>query len=737
MITSFPRCQKLTINSPLFLTFLTILYLTVCCVKIDLARAVAADTALYADQYQTRVDAYDKKETSLVARIGAATNAEEIQSLQLQLQLVGKLKELKEGAQKPSLDLPVSITASHESVGWKDFEQYLDKYTSLEKEGKISRNNLESITKQQETFYTQLLALGENDPEQDILQLKHAYQSRKFALQEEIDTNINNSIKTLKDLFPSLLKRIHTKPPAFEQQLKTLQQASRELDELKQTTALASAKHEVFIQQQESLLAGYLGQDLSTDSEKKMHYDQLKLLIRQVQKLLDDSHLLGAEIIVSQEAQKTLWFELFGGRKNFLKFADMSGDQNKAIIRQRKETTDLQDQLHTYETQLSGLRGDDTLIGPKATELIETLEKEMQTAAIQLSSTLQRAESIENQAHLLEKAIALQQSSLASMFTKTFEATNNIIEKIFRILRYPLLSYNGMTLSLLLLLEILGLLLLSIFINRIYGRSIARIGLRRNWTERTIHLVQATGKYPFIFIIAMVILSIVGINTSSLALVAGALSVGIGFGMQTIVNNLVSGIILLFDKSIRPGDFISLGDSPTGGFRGNVVQMNIRATVLRTNDNINIIIPNADLMAAKVVNWTYGDDKIRFRIPFSIAYGTDINRTKSLIKEAILTLPVVLGHPAPQIWMTEHASSSLNFVAAIWVEGQNARQPARTSDAVLTKIYTTLAENNIEIPFPQMDLRFREHPEQQQQKLEVETITTHLREKLDREPLTV
>jgi small-conductance mechanosensitive channel len=135
--------------------------------------------------------------------------------------------------------------------------------------------------------------------------------------------------------------------------------------------------------------------------------------------------------------------------------------------------------------------------------------------------------------------------------------------------------------------------------------------------------------------------------------------------------------------------------------------MNIRATVLRTNDNINIIIPNADLMASQVVNWTYSDEKVRFRIPFSVAYGTDIDEVKALIKTAIVDLPMVLSLPEPQIWMANHADSSLALLAVIWVEGLDARQPARITDVVLTTLYKTLHEHGIEIPMPQMDLRLR------------------------------
>ncbi len=158
--------------------------------------------------------------------------------------------------------------------------------------------------------------------------------------------------------------------------------------------------------------------------------------------------------------------------------------------------------------------------------------------------------------------------------------------------------------------------------------------------------------------------------------------------------------------------------------------MNTRATVLRTNDNINIIIPNADLIASKVVNWTYGDDKIRFKVPFSVAYGTDIEKVKKVVREAMLDIPVILPHPEPQIWLTEHGESSLAFLAAIWVEGQNARQPARTSDTVLTTIYRTLHEHNIEIPFPQLDLRLRSTDHQS---IDITTITDAIRHKMNEE----
>lgn len=675
--------------------------------------AVLPEASLYSDQLEIRSTAYETKEKLLTKRIAAEKDENEKKNLLLQLQLLHKLNEIQDET-SPLPKLQKSNDVSLNTPSWENFEQFLDKYISTINERKKSAESLEITTKQKQTLYNQLLALAEDDPEQHILQLQHAYQARKAIYQSGIDDNLNKNLKTLKDQFPLLVERLHINKQSIVEQRHSLQKARIEVKKIAEEKNLAITENDVLIQEQESMLAGYLGQELSDSDKKQMHYNQLKLLELQVKKLVTTGQLLDSKINVYEEEQHLLWFQLLGSKQNFYRLVDVSGDMNRDIVDLRKEANTLPSLLHDHETQLSTLRGGNALIGPKAAELVAILEKEIQTAGTKLSAVRSRIELTEHKGRQLEKAIDFKQSSLTSMVTKTREATDDVLEKIMEILTHPFLSYNGMTLSLLLLIEVLALLLLGIVINRLYGHFIARMGAQRNWSEQTVHLIQATGKYPFIFFVAMVILSVIGVNTSSLALVAGALSVGIGFGMQTIANNLVSGIILLFDKSIRPGDFISLGDgSLTGGFRGNVVQMNTRATVLRTNDNINIIIPNAELIASKVVNWTYGDDKIRFRIPFSIAYGTDIDRVKSLINKSISDLPAVLSHPAPQILMTEHGSSSLNFVAAIWVKGQHARQPARTSDTVLTKIYTTLAEHDIEIPFPQMDLRLRHNVKEQ------------------------
>ncbi len=693
--------------------FLPLIFLLLLMTTVKNVQAVEPNANLYSEQATERQAAYEAKKEQLAKNIAAAVDDQEKQLCLVRQQLLKKLMELPDKPEKPAIDIRLSEQDLQKALSWKEVEQYLERYINLNQEEKVSTQNLENTAKQMQTLHNRLQALDEKDPAQENLQLQYAFQVRKSAQQKEIEKQLKTGLETAKKQYPTVLDHIHIDQDLIDKQEMRRNQAKKVLQGLEDEKILAAAGNDVLIQQQETVLAGYLGRTLSDDERKEMHYEQLKRLKQLVQQLHKDDQILEGKINLLEEDQKSLWFHLFVNKPDFFKLSAAAGDINKQIDRLRKKTEKGHGLIYGYEKELSTLRGGNALVGPKSQDLINALDEKVRTVFTLLSAIEQRAEMLEEKGKLLDRAIDLKQSALGSMVTKTREATDNMFERVMYVLKYPLVSYSGMNLSLLLFLQVLVLLFFGIIINRLYGRMVLRMGSKRNWSEQTVHLVQAVGKYPFIFIVAMILLSIVGINTRSLALVAGALSVGIGFGMQTIVSNLVSGIILLFDKSIRPGDFICLGENSTsGGFQGNVVQMNIRATVLRTNDNINIIIPNADLMASQVVNWTYADEKIRFRIPFSVAYGSDIDQVKSLIKEATLRLPVVLPYPEPQIWLASHAESSLAFLAAIWVEGQNARQPYRITDIVLSTIYKTLHEHGIEIPFPQLDLRLRGHEAQ-------------------------
>ena len=204
----------------------------------------------------------------------------------------------------------------------------------------------------------------------------------------------------------------------------------------------------------------------------------------------------------------------------------------------------------------------------------------------------------------------------------------------------------------------------------------------------------------------LIALASIGLDFSNLAIVAGALSVGIGFGLQSIVNNFVSGIIILFEHQLRVGDYIELDN----GLTGTVKSINVRSTLINTNDNIDIVVPNSEIISTKLTNWTLGEHFLRVRIPFGVAYGTD----KELVRKAAIeacdevsfTLTNMPGRE-PDVWLVEYGDNSLNFLLLVWVNRQGARRPTRTRAAYLWAMETKFREYGIEIPFPQRDLHIR------------------------------
>jgi small-conductance mechanosensitive channel len=192
----------------------------------------------------------------------------------------------------------------------------------------------------------------------------------------------------------------------------------------------------------------------------------------------------------------------------------------------------------------------------------------------------------------------------------------------------------------------------------------------------------------------------IGLNLTSLAVVFGLLSVGIGFGLQNVAANFVSGLIILFERPIKIGDRITIGD-----VWGDVVNISLRATLIRTVDNIAIIVPNSEFISSQVINWSHGDPKVRVHIPVGVAYGSDVPLVTKSLLEVAKNHPEVMDDPPPRVWFTEFGNSSLNFELLAWTLDPK-RRPDVLSD-LNRGIDEIFRKNKVEIPFPQRDLHVR------------------------------
>ncbi|WP_244369760.1 mechanosensitive ion channel family protein [Pseudoalteromonas xiamenensis] len=218
-------------------------------------------------------------------------------------------------------------------------------------------------------------------------------------------------------------------------------------------------------------------------------------------------------------------------------------------------------------------------------------------------------------------------------------------------------------------------------------------------TVTSIYVIGRIIHYIILFVGFLISLLALGIKLTELALVASALGVGIGLGLQGLVNNFVSGIMILLEKSLKVGDFIELAD----GMVGEVKEIQMRATLIRTNDNIDVLIPNATLTSGMVTNWTLSDNLRRFRIPFSVAYGSDKDIVRQAVLEAAREVKYTLDIEGkePKVWMTGFGDSSLNFTLGVWVEPDFVKHPTSLMSDYLWAIDDSFRKYDIEIPFPQ------------------------------------
>jgi small-conductance mechanosensitive channel len=237
-----------------------------------------------------------------------------------------------------------------------------------------------------------------------------------------------------------------------------------------------------------------------------------------------------------------------------------------------------------------------------------------------------------------------------------------------------------------------------------------RLERRQHFQQGSFYAGGRVLHYTILTIAGIAALGSIGLDFSNFALIAGALSVGIGFGLQSVVLNFVSGLILLFEGSIRVGDYVELDSNDSGSnLMGVVKEIRSRATLINTNDNVDVIVPNSELVGNRMVNWTLKESTARMRIPFSVAYGSDKELVKKAALEAAAEGEFCIHHTPglkAAVRMISFGDSALNFELRVWVNRQGVRRPIFVRSSILWEMDTRFREYGIKVPFPQRDMHF-------------------------------
>lgn len=256
----------------------------------------------------------------------------------------------------------------------------------------------------------------------------------------------------------------------------------------------------------------------------------------------------------------------------------------------------------------------------------------------------------------------------------------------------------------------LGLVVLTLYLGRWFSRFLrtlleVRFYPRTDWDESIRYSISNTIHYTLQAVAILIALGFLGVSFTDLAIVAAGLGVGIGFGLQNIVNNFISGLILLYERPIKVGDILIID-----GQWGAVKEIRVRSTIFQTYDRYVLIIPNSELISNKVLNWTYyGPGTNRLTLKVGVSYGSDVRQVTQILDEVCRANPRVLHDPPPMIYFEAYGDSSLDFNIWIYVKGPFDRIPA--THELNSAIFEAFQEHGIEIPFPQRDLWVKSWPQ--------------------------
>ncbi len=242
------------------------------------------------------------------------------------------------------------------------------------------------------------------------------------------------------------------------------------------------------------------------------------------------------------------------------------------------------------------------------------------------------------------------------------------------------------------------LFFLSSRFSKLLSRSIL---VKYTSSPATVHSVSTIIRYIILIIGLIVIVQTAGIDLSTLSILAGALGVGIGFGLQNITNNFISGLIILFEQPIKVGDRIEVGE-----IKGDVIKVSARATTVVTNDNISVIVPNSEFISSTVINWSHNDRNVSFRFKVGVSYKEDPRIVKKILMEVAEENSGVLKKPPTQVLFDEFGDSSLNFHLRVWTT-EYINRPNILKSQLYFAMFKKFKEAGIEIPFPQRDLNLK------------------------------
>ncbi|WMN88995.1 mechanosensitive ion channel [Vibrio parahaemolyticus] len=274
-----------------------------------------------------------------------------------------------------------------------------------------------------------------------------------------------------------------------------------------------------------------------------------------------------------------------------------------------------------------------------------------------------------------------------------------MFDKVISFLETTLFTFNDQPITLWAILMVPTWILVSLWLSKILIKAVTSRMASAGKDPNIIHLVKRILFVIALGIIFLTTLSLINVPITAFAFLSGAVAIGFGFGAQNIINNFISGWILIGEKPIRIGDFLEVE-----GAKGTVEQINTRSTRIRRTDGVHMLIPNSQLIENVVINWTLCDRLVRGTVVVGVSYGSDVKLVASLMKEVTLKQEQVLGNPEPDVFFQDFGDNALIFESYFWIHSTVEGGIRAVSSQIRFEIYEAFERKGIEIAFPQRDV---------------------------------
>ncbi len=649
-----------------------ILIITIFCMIIF--KAISYGSTLITQSSQDSIEAIKKIEQQTYTQISKTKDPNVLDKLYVKIDLLRELKSLYLTKPKLQNEEKLGRLLKAKVIYFDEFNNFVDYLTNLSNTINSLEKTIQHLKERKKILNEKFLSTQKNTLDEELLDLRYKITQTKIDQAKKNIDNINQFLNNSYKSMDAITHKIAMDRYALKNIDEKIKARERYYDETQDDIVSQNIQLDTQIQ----LLVSQI-----LHSTYNVPYLQNRLAQLENQKLYNENQLFSILISIIDLKVRRYLIRLIENKNSTDNVSEYNHIQNE--IRKIENSIDTNIQFITNYSP------------PNYTSNAQiSYFVYFKQTLLDLMTYKQNLSLLENKLNTIKKIMLHIQNPSIYAINKTAKYIKNLGIQIAQILNYSFFEYKGIDLSLSLILKIIILLILGFLIDKHYKKSLEKLKLKQSIGEANIQILKTLGSYTIVFVILAIALTFVGVNASTIALIAGALSVGLGFGLQTIANNMVSGIIIIFEQLIKPGDIVNI---PENNITGVVVETKLRSTIIKAYDNTDIVVPNSYFINSKVINSTYSPGSIKLKIPFIVDTNWDIEKVKSIVIDELNKQEYILKTDpySPKCVLLKQSIYGLEFEAWAWIEKNDLKAPIWLQEFYFVKIIEALKQNGVQL----------------------------------------